>query len=107
MGRFPDGRSRSVRRNQPGGTDLATRIYAHYSLKICSEFVSKTMTYRRWLTVFGRFPYDPRFAFQSAESLYAQECRNISSSAGLRQFLSHKTVELTAGRMPGSLGDRL
>lgn len=67
----------------------------------------RSLTNWRWLTVFGRFSYDPRFAIQSAEFLYAQECRNISSNTGLRQFPSHQTVELAAGHTPDFLGDRL
>lgn len=64
---------------------------------------SRVAIQQHWLTVFVRFSYDPRFAFQSAESLYAQECRNFTSGAGLRQFPSHLIDELTAGSTPGSL----
>ena len=81
--------------------------YAGRSYRLGRFPRAKSTICQRWLTVFGPFSYDPRFAFQSAESLYAQECRNYSSSAGLRQFPSRLIDELTAGSTPGSLTERL
>ena len=81
--------------------------YAGRSYRLSRFPRAKSVIIQRWLTVFGRFSYDPRFAFQCIESLYAQKCRNYSSSAGLRQFPSRLIVELATGCRPGSLDERL